>query len=466
MAAPTECPPGLPFRPLADIMLPLWGGTGAPAKDPRAVSAKRCLMKIQVLGCSHHKTPVSLREQLAFSVEEARCALGQLRGRFPGIEAVLLSTCNRVELYTAAGGSAAPDMHQLAGFVAKFHRIDPGHVAGQLRGLDGTDAVEHLFQVTSSLDSMVLGEPQIASQVKAAYQLAEEERATGPITHAAFQAALRTARRVASETAIHQHRVSIPSVAVAEFAKRVFERFDDKRVLLIGAGEMAAETLEYLKAEGARDVTIVNRSVPRALELAQRWHGRVRPWAELLEAVREVDLIVSTTGAPEAIVTLSDFLSIEKSRRHTPLFILDLAVPRDFDSAIGQRPSVYLYSVDDLQAACQANQLRRQEELPRALRIIEVETGQFMAALNHRAVSPIVRRLRQSWHETKEGELNRLTSRLPSLDQRAREEVAQAFDRFVNKLLHPPLEALRVESQHGIPDGLLDSITRLFRLKE
>ncbi len=423
-------------------------------------------MRLQVLGCSHHETSIALREQIAFSSDQACSALGQLQREFPHLEAVLLSTCNRVELYTAIPTGNMPSARQLAGFVAKFHGLNPGEIVEQLYEREGPEAIKHLFLVASSLDSMVVGEPQIVAQVKAAYRLATEQKATGPLTHSAFQAAFRTSRRVASETGIHRHRVSIPSVAVADFAKRIFERFDDKKILLIGAGEMAEETLEYLRAEGACRVTVVNRGPQRALVLARRWNGTVQLWEKLLDAVAEADLIVSTTSAKQAIVTLEDFLALEKARGQRPLLIVDLAVPRDFDPAIGDRPAVYLYSIDDLRSACEANRRRRKRELPRALEIIEDEAAQFMTALNHRAVGPVVQRLRQKWQETMELELQRLSHKLPELDDKAHHEIHRAFDRLLNKLLHPPLESLHQGARHGTPEILLDAVSRLFRLKD
>jgi glutamyl-tRNA reductase len=332
--------------------------------------------------------------------------------------------------------------------------------------------VRHLFAVAASLDSMVVGEPQILAQVKQAYQVATEEGTTGPLLHAAFQAALKTAKRVAGETTIQHRRVSIPSVAVADFAQQIFERFDDKRTLVVGAGDMAEETLQYLKDQGARDVTVVNRSPDRAAELAQRWGGRTRPWDELLDAIAESDVVVSTTAADEPIVNREQFLAVEQRRRlgsklHSgPLFILDLAVPRDFDPAIGDRPEVYLYSVDDLRAACERNRALRDKELPAAMRIIRQETERFAAELHHRATGPIIRQLKAGWEKPKEEELRRLFNKLPDLDERGRAEIREAFDRLLAKLLHPPLESLRDASRHGIPNALADALARLFRLKD
>jgi glutamyl-tRNA reductase len=320
--------------------------------------------------------------------------------------------------------------------------------------------------VAASLDSMVLGEPQILAQVKQAYQAATERDAAGPLLHAAFQAATRVARRVASETAIHQHRVSVPSVAVADFARGVFERFDDKQTLVIGAGEMAEETLRYLREEGARDITVVNRHFERGEALARTWQGRARPWEQLLDALTAADLVIGTTAAGKAVVTLDDFRRVEASRRQRPLVILDLAVPRDFEAAIGGRPDVYLYSVDDLEAACRRNQAQRDKELPAARAIIDQETGRFMAELYRRASGPVIQQLKDGWQKPKQQELQRLLARLPGLDEQAQDEIRLAFDRLLGKLLHPPLESLRDESRNGIPHGLLDALSRLFRLKD
>jgi glutamyl-tRNA reductase len=423
-------------------------------------------MTMQVVGCSHHSTSISVRERLAFGPEQTGEALDRWRRVFPKVEAVLLSTCNRVELYAAAENAAPPTHEQVAAFLARFHGLDPAEVSGQLYHYCDQEAVRHLFSVASSLDSMVVGEPQILSQVKQAYQLATDRDSTGPLMHSAFQAALRAARRVASETAIHQRRVSIPSVAVADFAQQIFEHFDDKHTVVIGAGEMAEETLRYLRDEGARQVTVVNRSFERACQLARGWQGRAVPWEQLGEALAAADLVISTTGAGQQVVTLAEFRQIERPHRERPLFILDLAVPRDFDPAIGERPDVYLYSVDDLQAACEKNRRQRDKELPSAMRIVEQETDRFMAELHRRATGPVIRQLERGWQKPKEEELRRLLARLPDLDEKSRQEIRDAFDRLLGKLLHPPLESLRNESRHGIPHVLLDALSRLFRLKD
>ena len=425
-------------------------------------------MTLAFVGGTHRTVPLALRERLAFSAEQATEALRRFRDRFPGREGVLLSTCNRVELY-AAGGAAAvppPPPEELVSFLAECRGIDAGLLQPVLVGDHGEAAVRHLFSVAAGLDSMVLGEPQIVAQVKQAWNLAQESRTSGPLTGELFQAALRTAKRVTTETGLGRERISIPSVAVADFASGVFERFDDKRILLIGAGKMAAETLRYLRQAGGHDVVIVNRTAGRAEDLASRLGGRPGRFAALADELAAADLVVSTTGATEPVVTPAFFAEVEPRRQGRPLVVLDLAVPRDFDPQIGGRPGVWLYSVDDLASACEANRRSRQRELPAALTIIEEETSRFMADLNHRSSAPVIERLKAGWSETGEAELDRLFRRLPGLDESARDEIRQAFDRYAAKLLHPPLASLRSESRSGPPHGLLDALKRLFDLRD
>lgn len=423
-------------------------------------------MTLALVGGTHRTVPLDLRERLAFSAEQAAEALTRFRDRFPGSEGVLLSTCNRVEFYAAAVDAAPPPAEQIVSFLAECRGIDASLLVPVLSREHDEAVVRHLFSVTSGLDSMVLGEPQILAQVKQAWALAQESRTSGPLTGEMFQAALRTAKRVATETALGRERISIPSVAVADFASGVFERFDDKRVVLLGAGKMAAETLRYLRAAGARDVTVLNRTAGRAVELAARLGARPGRFDELTGELALADLVVSTTGAPEAVVTLDLFRQVEPAREGRPLVVLDLAVPRDFDPRIGARPGVWLYAIDDLAAACAANRTRRQREMPAALAIVDEETRRFMGDLHHRSTAPVIEQLKAGWSETGEAELARLFRRLPDLGSEEQAEIRQAFERYAAKLLHPPLASLRSESRSGPPHGLLDALKRLFDLQD
>ncbi len=418
------------------------------------------------VGCSHRDAPLPLRERLAFGSPRRAEALDAFRETYPQSEIVILSTCNRVEIYVAGECPRRTRKEEIVAFLSRFHRIPVEEIAPVLVERGDAEAARHLFEVASSLDSMVVGESQILGQVKDAYEAANERGTTGPVTHAAFQTAVMVARRVAAETEIHRHRVSIPSVAVADFAARIFERFDDKRVVVLGAGEMAEETLAYLREAGVRRIVVVNRGRDRAERLAASCGGEVVAWEDRLQAVAEADLVVSAVGADEFIVTAEQFEKAAAARTRWPLFVLDLAVPRNFDPEAGRREGVYLYSVDDLKTACEANRRRRDKWLPAAAKIVDAETTRFMAGIRQRFTGPLIRRLRQEWTGPKEEELQRLLNKLPNLDEREREEIARSFDRLVNKLLHPPLESLRLESENGVPHSLMEALAKLFRLTE
>jgi glutamyl-tRNA reductase len=253
---------------------------------------------------------------------------------------------------------------------------------------------------------------------------------------------------------------------VGDFVQRVFERLDDKKTLVIGAGEMASETLKYLREQGARDIVVVNRNPQRARDLAQTWSGRAVTWDHLLEMVAAADLIISATCATEPIITSGQFREVERRRAGRMLFLLDLAVPRNVEPAVGDRPGVYLYSVDDLREVCEQNRRRRESELPRAMAIIDQEAARFLGDIHHRAVGPVVQRLRRSWQEVQDQELERLYHKLPQLDGHARHEIEQSLSRLVNKLLHAPLTTLREESGGAVAASLLDSLRRLFQLQD
>lgn len=425
-------------------------------------------MNLCMVGCTHRASGVDLRQQLAFGADQAVDAIARWQARFPAAELVLLSTCNRVELYAAAtGADGPPPSDELLDALLGYHGVPVQRIGEQAVVLAQRDAVAHLFSVAASLDSMVVGEPQILAQVKQAYQRAVACGSAGPALHDLFQAAMHAARRVHNQTRLHKHRVSIPSVAIADFASRVFERFDDKHVLVVGAGEMADETLRYLKDAGATRIHVVNRSPDRALELAEACGGVAVPWQRLWDELAAADLVIGATAAAEPIVTAERFAAVVAPRRHQrPLFILDLAVPRNFESAVGDDLGVYLYSLDDLTAACARNRETRAAELPAAEAIVREETDAFMAAAHRRAAGPVISGLRRNLEEPKVAELERLFNKLPQLDEQARAEITQFADRLVNKLLHPPLESLRDAAHEGPPHGLLDALRRLFRLED
>ena len=279
-----------------------------------------------------------------------------------------------------------------------------------------------------------------------------------------FQAANRAAKRVQQETSIHRRRVSVPSVAVGEVTFEVFDTLRDKRVVLCGAGEMGEETLRYLNQAGASDICIINRSYERAVALAKAFGAETALWDSLGEQLVDADLVIGTTSATEPIMDEASFLPLHAKRQNRVLLILDLAVPRDFDPAIGDLSSVYLYGIDDLQSACEKNRRERQKEWPKAKQIIAEETERFMRAFNHRATGPVIQRLREQAQDIKSDELERLMNKLQASDDASRREIEKSFDRLINKLLHPPLASLRDDAADGHRRGLLEALRHLFNL--
>ena len=352
-------------------------------------------MKLRMVGCSHHQSGAAVRERLAFDENQTARSLASWRELSPDCEGVLLSTCNRVEFYAAAASDRLPPCPGvIARHLAESHHLPLDEVRPHLVTLTDEQAVDHLFRVAASLDSMVLGEPQIASQVKQAYEIAQQVHSTGPMTHGCFQAALHVAKRVASETNLHKHRVSIPSVAITDFAGQIFERFDDKRVLVIGAGEMADETLRYLVDKGASNPVILNRSMERAERVAQHWSGSAVPAERLFEELVAADLVVGAAGGGQIVSSDQYSEQVVPGRAQRPLFILDLAIPRCFDPTIGDQLGVYLYSIDDLTQACERNRRARKRELPVAERIVQQEREQFFVNARHKISAPVIARLR------------------------------------------------------------------------
>lgn len=426
-------------------------------------------MKLRMIGCSHHTTPVEVREKFSFTDSQSESALNLLKDRYSDCESVLLSTCNRVELYvgTAIPDAKVPEREELLSLLAEFHQLSLENYESYFTSHLDSSALAHLFTVASSIDSLVVGESQIASQVHNAYERAVRLGFAGPVMHAAFQHANQVAKRVTNETEIHRRRISVPSVAVSEIATELFERFDDKQILLIGSGEMGRESLTYLMDAGAKNVLIINRSLENAKNLANDFGVQTGTWDELDDAIAQADLIVSTTGATQPIVTEERFRKIMQARKKGDLLILDLAVPRDFEAAIGRLPDVFLKTVDDLQAVCDQNRSFREQQLPRARRIITEEVDRIMADWQIRASGETIRALRSRALEIRDSELARLMGKqsMQSVSEETQREIAHAFDRLVNKLLHQPLQSIREVAQADQRDSLISAVRRLFQIR-
>lgn len=430
-------------------------------------------MKLRMIGCSHHDTPLEIREQVAFSSEQITQALWSLKEQFPDTEAVLLNTCNRVELYWGASHEdKIATQEAIERFLSEFHRIALRTIQEHFKVRHDGQAVEHLFTVVSSIDSLVVGESQIPAQVRSAYDRSKLEGAAGAVMHSLFQHASQVSKRVTTETEIHRRRISVPSVAVSEVASEFYERFDDKNIVVIGSGQMGVETLQYLLDAGARNIVIVNRSLDKAqtvadqMSIAAQFELRAETWDALDRLLVWADLVVSTTGASEPIVTESRLKPILARRSRPNLLILDLAVPRDFEPTIARLPSVYLYSVDDLQSVCQRNEAFRKQQLPKARKIIDEEVQKILADWNLRQSGDTIRALRDQADLIRDSELHRLFSKqsMQELDAQAHQEILQAVDRVINKLLHGPLQSLREAPHEDHRESLATAIRRLFKL--
>ncbi|MBI3466761.1 MAG: glutamyl-tRNA reductase [Planctomycetes bacterium] len=424
-------------------------------------------MRIVLVGCNHRSAPLSVRERVAFDGPKVLRALDALAERFPETEVVVLSTCNRVELYAASEQPAqAPDLEAAADFLAGFHGVAVADLVPHLYFQADRDAVRHLFAVAGSLDSLVPGESQILAQVKEAYRVAKDHGMTGPVTNALFQKAISVGKQVHTSTQIARRKVSVPSVAV-EFACEIFEadHFPQKTVLVIGAGEMGELTLEHLCELRPGRILVTNRTAAKAAEVAARWNGQAVPFEQLDDWLIEADLVLSTTGSPEPLVGRERFDAVMSRRGNRPVFIIDIAVPRDFAPEVGELENVYLYNIDDLQRERDKNLKARERELLKAQSLIDRELTEFWTELTHQRHSgPVISQLRREWDARREAELARLFALRPDLSPEDREAVARTLERFQNQLLHQPLSALRSAAENGHPHGLLDALKRLFHI--
>ena len=426
-------------------------------------------MNLLSLGVDHRRAPASVREALAFEGEKRDQALDALAAAFPGAEFVILSTCNRVEVYAAGTAETIPATGPLIDFLSRFHGRPTGDFAPHLADHHDDEALAHLFKVAASLESLVLGEGQILGQVRDAYKAADARKAVGPILHTVFQRALQVGKLVREQTGMNKGKLSIASVAV-DVARDIFDTFSDKTVLVIGAGKMGDLTLQHLAALKPGSIQVINRSFDRAETVARRWNGRAVPWDQLNSALVEADLVVSTTAADRPIVDYDTFVRIQRARRNRDALILDIAIPRDFDARIGNIEHVYLYNVDNLQAQADHNRQNRKKGIDPALAIIDREVTATLADLRHRtSTGTLLRQLGDYADAARLRELETLFHRQPGLTEAQRDDIAHAMRRLQNQFLHHPRAALRLAAADppaDHPHPLLHAVRALFGLAD
>jgi glutamyl-tRNA reductase len=425
-------------------------------------------VELIVIGLSHQTAPVEVRERLAVIPAEIENHLQQLV-RLPGVsEAALVSTCNRVEVYAASTDAraalAAVRQHlhgEMAGSRRAHTGIDP-ELDRHLYERIGREAIHHLFRVAASLDSLVVGEPQILGQIKDAFEVALRARTAGRVLGSAFPWAFRVARKVRRDTAIAREPVSVSSVAV-ELARQVWSGFEGRRVLVVGAGKMSDLAMRALRASGAT-VAVTNRTAARAEELAQRLGCQTEPFTDLEGALVRTDIVITSTGAREPILGLALLERVQKARRRRPLVLIDIAVPRDVDPAVDALEGIYRWDIDNLQKVVAQNLEGRRQEADRAEALVDEELARCLAARRGNAVGPTITALRSRYLGVARAEVEKAAAAWPGLDDRSRRALSTLAEAIAAKLLHAPQVALKKGAASDEGEALLAAAHALFDL--
>jgi glutamyl-tRNA reductase len=419
-------------------------------------------MHLLLIGVSHRTAPIELRERLDFSARGLDEALAALAGRPSGAEAAVLSTCNRAEVYLACE-NLDRGRGEAERFFSDFHRLPHEELQPHLYTKTDAEAARHLFRVAAGLDSLVVGEPQILGQVKDAFGHASAQQTTGPLLNRLFTSAFSAGKRVRTETRLAEGAVSVSYAAVA-LARKIFGDLNDRTVLVVGAGEMGKLTALHMKSQGIRKMLITSRTATHAQGLAQAMEATVVPWERLSPALSESDIVITATGASAPIISRSLVETAMRRRRHRPLFVIDIAVPRDVDPRAGNIEQVFLYNIDDLQAVVVENVSRRSAEVEQAEAIITEEVDRFRTWLQSRGAIPTVVALRQRFEAVRRSELERLEPKLAGLSPEVRARVDEITRLIIEKLLINPTEQLKNLSDSETIAAYTDVLNRLFDL--
>jgi glutamyl-tRNA reductase len=417
-------------------------------------------MNLHTIGLNHKSAPVEIREKLAFNASGIPIALSSLTQSFPSSEAVILSTCNRVEIYGTSPDNSL-NKETLIDFCSAFHGLPKEQFSDHIYHYQNINAVRHLFFVTSSLDSMVVGESQILAQVKEAYMTAASSEATGNILNQLFQRALNVAKNIHASTEISKGKVSVSSVAV-EFAIKIFRDFSDKTVFIIGAGEMCELVLKHLVERGAKTVMVANRNYDKAKILADEYEGKAIKYDLLRDYLSEADIIISSTSAPHYVIHADQVRNAIKVRRGNPMLLIDIAVPRDINPEISKVDNVYLYNIDDLQTVVNKNMDEREKEFEKCQAIINKEVEIFMAWLEELKIGPAISQLRSYFHNIGEEELERLKPKLRNIAHDEWEHIVYSMQRTLNKILHRPARVGKEKAKNGGGYQYVETIKNLF----
>jgi glutamyl-tRNA reductase len=419
-------------------------------------------MKFLVTGLNHRTAPVEVRERLAFSEAKLGDALDELK-RSPGlVEGMILSTCNRVEIaVTTEEQTDAEDCVER--FLADSQHVSREWVSPYLYHHQGSDAIRHLFRVAASLDSMVVGEPQILGQLKAAYSAAKARGVVSGFLDLVLSRAFNVAKRVRSETDIGQSAVSV-SYAAVELAREIFGSISDKKILLVGAGKMSELSARHLRRCGVGQILVTNRTHQRAVEMAAVFDGRIVEYDKFIAALPDVDIVIASSGAPHYILLKDQMRKVIEARRNRPMFLIDIAVPRNIEPSINELDNVFLYDIDDLQRVVDQNVKGRMKVAEEAEDIIAEEVQRMMSRLKEREIAPTIVSLQEQLEHMRVAELERMRGKLGTLTPQ-QEEAVQALTRgIVNKIAHGPISELRRQATHPEGAHFASVIRRVFRL--
>ncbi|MBI4524985.1 MAG: glutamyl-tRNA reductase [Deltaproteobacteria bacterium] len=422
--------------------------------------------KIIILGLNHDTAPVEVRERLAFSRSSLPESLKRLHSLSNIREGVIVSTCNRVEVIASALEDGAA-LKEIKHFLTEQElEADQAILDDHLYAYSGGEAVRHLFRVAASLDSMVVGEPQILGQLKEHYAAAHEAGTVGTLLHRLFHRAFSVAKRVRTETGIGGGFVSVSSVAV-DLARRIFDRLDDKSVMLIGAGKMGALVVRHLQRNGVRSLMVTNRTFERAVELSAEFQGSPIRYEDFPRYLKLADVVIGSTGSPQVVVWPEAVIEALKERRQRPMFLIDLGVPRNFDARINEIDNVYVYNIDDLKGVADENLRERSSEAQKAEEIVTEEVTAFLRWLESLDQVPVIAALRRKLEEIRQAELEKsLGTSLKGLSEKERQAIEDMTTAMINKILHSPISCLKRGPAEK--DGMMyvEALKKFFGLEE
>ncbi len=419
------------------------------------------MLDIVLIGINHKTAPVEVRECIAFSEDDSKSALHSLLRNSFIKEALLFSTCNRVEILLVTDNKARA-VAETKGFIAEFNKIPLDNFEDSLYIHEGNDAVRHVFRVASSLDSMVVGEPQILGQVKEAYRTATEENTSGVILNRLLHRTFFVAKRIRTETGIGDHAVSI-SYAAVELARKIFGVLNDKTVMLIGAGEMAELAVEHLIRNNAAKVWVANRTFEKGVELAKQFKGQAIRFEEIPESLKTVDIIISSTGASDYVIQRDQVKDVLRKRKNRPLFFIDIAVPRDIDPEINRLNNSYVYDIDDLKGVIDENIEDRRKEAIKAERIVDEAVIRFREWYESLNVVPTIVALRNKMQTIAAAELKK-TLQSSKIPEQEAEAIHKMADSLIKKILHDPTLFLKQQSMRKDNSFYIDAVRKMFKL--